>query len=477
MEHRDDLYVGGQWVPARGTELIAVIDPSTEECVATIRESSELDVDAAVEAAAAAVGPLGRMSADERAAMLDAVADALERRLDSIADAISREMGMPRHLTGSHQAEPAIRGFRNSAKGLAQVNFTEQVGHSTIRREPVGVVAAITPWNYPLMQIASKVGPALAAGCPVVLKPSEIAPLDAYLLAEAIDEVGLPAGTFNLVVGTGPHVGEMLVRHPKVDMVSLTGSTRAGQRVGQLAAGSIKRLALELGGKSPSVVLEDGDLDAAVAHSVHSVMVNSGQTCTALTRLLVPLDLLAEAEAAVVARMSSYQVGPATESSSDLGPLAYAAQVQRVEEHLERAVLDGARSIFSYDRDRLPDNGYYVPPTAFVATDPAIPLVQQEIFGPVIVVQPYLTLEEAIELANGTEYGLAAAVWSKDADHAMDVASRVRAGTVDINGAPFNSLAPFGGYKKSGHGRELGSFGILEFTELKSVQLPEGSIR
>ena len=473
MSHREDLFVGGRWTPAGGGDLIAVIDPSTEECIATVREACEADVDEAVAAAISARRELAALAPEERSGLLDRWADALERRTAELVSTISGEMGMPAHLTADYQVASAIAVLRTTAKALATIEFEQRVGHSLVRRGPVGVVAAITPWNYPLLQTTSKVGPALAAGCPVVLKPSEIAPLDAYLLAEAAQEAGLPPGSVNVVVGTGPHVGEALVRHPGVDMVSLTGSTRAGYRVGQLAAAGVKRVALELGGKSPAVLLPDADMDRAVADAVHSVMVNSGQTCTALTRLVVPLQLQAEVEELVAGRMSGYLVGPAADPTSDLGPLAYASQVQRVEEMLERAALDGSRQIWGYDREQLPGTGYFVAPAAYVVTDRDTSLAQDEIFGPVIIVQPYLDERDAVDLANCTKYGLAATVWSSDPEHALRIASQIDSGTIDINGAPFNPGAPFGGFKQSGHGRELGTYGIEEFTELKAIQLAD----
>ena len=355
------------------------------------------------------------------------------------------------------------------------MEFTETIGHSQIRWDPVGVVAAIVPWNYPLLQTMSKVAPALAAGCPIVLKPSEMAPLDALILADAVEAAGLPPGAFNMVLGTGPHIGECLVRDPRVAMVSLTGSTRAGRRVSQLAATTVKRVSLELGGKSPAVVLEDADYAAAVAHTVDSVMVNTGQTCTALTRLLVPFQHLTDVENLVVDAMSAYLVGPAADPTSDVGPVANEHQLLRVIGHLERAPLDGARPIWSYPRAALPESGYFVAPTAFTVTEPAIALAQQEIFGPVLTIIPYVDEEDAITIANGTDYGLAATVWSSDEEHALAVATRIDSGTIDLNGAPFNSLAPFGGHKQSGYGRELGAHGIMEFTETKAIQTTKGA--
>ncbi|WP_433260972.1 aldehyde dehydrogenase family protein [Actinosynnema sp. CS-041913] len=470
MDHRADTYIDGEWVESRGEDVIAVLDPSTGQCIATVRESGTDDIDAAVAAADRARPVLRAMPVADRAALLHRIADELERRADLLADTISREMGMPRKHCADYQVHTAVRTFRNSAQALSEVAFTWDVGHSTVRREPVGVVAAISPWNFPLLQTAAKIGPALAAGCPVVFKPSEITPLDALILAEAVAAAGAPPGAFNLVLGNGFTIGEYLVRHPGTAMVSLTGSTRAGRRVSQVAAATVKRVALELGGKSASLVLPDGDLEAAVAGCVRTVMVNSGQTCTALTRLLVPFHDMAGAERLVAEAMAGYRVGTADDPAADVGPLASATQQHRVTEHLERAPVDGARVIWAHPTADLPDAGFFVAPTAFVVTDPGIKLAQQEVFGPVLAVIPYTDEDHAVAIANGTEYGLAGAVWSADEERAVRVADRLEAGSIAVNGAPFNGMAPFGGYKQSGHGRELGAHGIMEFTEVKSIQ-------
>lgn len=475
MRHQSETFVGGRWRPATGHELITVVDPSTEQCLATVRESSEEDVDAAVAAALEGSAALRRLAPEERASILLRLADELEARSDALVEAITGEMGMPRRLCLDWQVRSGISTFRTTVEALREVTFEREVGHSTVFREPVGVVAAITPWNYPLLQTASKLAPAIAAGCSVVLKPSELAPLDALLLAEAVEAAAMPPGVVNLVMGTGPHTGEYLVRHPDVSMVSLTGSTRAGRRVAALAAAGVKRVSLELGGKSPSIVLDDGDLLAAVAHSVASVLTNTGQTCTALTRLLVPFQMMSVAEEMAEAAAARYKVGSAHDDASDIGPLANANQLQRVRDHLERAPLDGARTVWQYPQDLLPDQGFFVPPTVYTVTDHRIPVARQEVFGPVLTIVPYVDESDAVDIANSTQYGLAAAVWSVDLERAVGVARRVESGTVDVNGAPFNSLAPFGGRRQSGLGRELGVHGIEEFTELKAVQHQVGA--
>jgi acyl-CoA reductase-like NAD-dependent aldehyde dehydrogenase len=333
------------------------------------------------------------------------------------------------------------------------------------------VVGAITPWNYPLHQIAAKVAPALAVGCTVVLKPSEVAPLNAFILAEILDEVGLPAGVFNLVTGVGPVVGEAIASHPLVDMVSFTGSTRAGKRVMQLAAESVKRVALELGGKSPNVILEDADLDAAIPAGVAAAYMNSGQTCSALTRMIVPRSRLAEVEALAVKTAETYTTGDPFDASTRLGPLVSATQRERVRGYIHKGVDEGAKLLTGGPEspDGL-DTGFFVRPTVFSDVTTDMTIAQEEIFGPVLSIMPYDTEEEAIRIANDTVYGLAGGVWAGDKAHAESVARQVRAGQVEVNGGGFNAAAPFGGYKQSGIGRELGRFGLEEFLEVKSLQ-------
>ncbi|GAA4239796.1 aldehyde dehydrogenase family protein [Actinomadura meridiana] len=483
MDHRADTYIDGKWVENNGEDVIAVIDPSTGQCVATVRESATEDMDRAVEAANRARPVLREMPPEERAALLERVADEVEARLPELAELISSEMGMPVKHCANYQVRTAIGTFRNTANAIADVDFVAPLrgsapnGRSTVLREPVGVVAAMTPWNFPVLQTAAKIGPALAAGCPVVLKPSEVAPMDAFLLADAFDAAGAPPGSFNVLFGNGLHVGEYLARHPGVSMVSLTGSTRAGRRVAEVAAGSVKRVTLELGGKSAAVVLPDGDLAGAVERVVRTVLINTGQTCTALSRLLVPFQSLPEVEELVAAAMASYRVGPSVDPDADLGPLASWNQKHRVTEHVERALLDGARTIWSHPDAELPKDGFFFAPTAFAVSDPRIALAQQEVFGPVLAVIPYVEEDEALSIANGTPYGLAGAVWSEDEEHALRFAEGMEAGSIEINGAPFNGLAPFGGYKQSGYGRELGASGIIQFTELKAIQRHKAGTR
>jgi acyl-CoA reductase-like NAD-dependent aldehyde dehydrogenase len=363
--------------------------------------------------------------------------------------------------------------FASMADVAERTEWESRVGNSLVVREPVGVVGCITPWNYPLHQICAKVAPALAAGCCVVVKPSEVTPLNAFVLAEIVHDVGLPAGVFNLVPGLGPVVGEAMAAHPDIDMVSFTGSTRAGKRVSEVAASTVKRVALELGGKSPNVILDDADLMRAVPDGIGKCFLNSGQTCSALTRMLVPRERLPEVEAIAAATLEHFPVGDPLQPGSALGPLVSEAQRERVRGYIRRGVEEGARVVAGGEEppSGFSEAGYFVQPTVFSDVKPDMTIAQEEIFGPVLAIIPYDTEEEAVQIANDTVYGLAGGVWSSDPERAQAVARRLRTGQIEINGAAFNPLAPFGGYKQSGHGRELGTYGLEEFLETKSIQL------
>jgi betaine-aldehyde dehydrogenase len=355
---------------------------------------------------------------------------------------------------------------------LADFQFEEQIGHSLVVKEPVGVVGAITPWNYPLHQIALKVAPALAAGNTVVLKPSEVAPLNAFILAEVINDVGLPNGVFNLVTGVGPVVGEAIASHPDVDMISFTGSTRAGKRVSELAAQTIKRVALELGGKSPNIILEDADLAKAVPAGVGGAFLNSGQTCTALTRMIVPRSKLAEVEELATKTAETFTPGDPFEATTRLGPLVSKAQQDRVRGYIQKGIDEGAKLLTGgAEQPEGLEKGYFVRPTVFSDVRNDMTIAQEEIFGPVLSIIPVDSEEEAIAVANDTIYGLAGSVWAGDKDKAQAVARQIRTGMVDVNGGSFNPMAPFGGFKQSGRGREAGKYGLEEFLEIKSMQL------
>ncbi len=400
------------------------------------------------------------------------IADGLKARSEELARAIATEVGMPLKLSTIVQVGGPVAAWANYAKLAREFEYDQKVGNSVVTREPVGVVAAITPWNYPLNQITLKVAPALAAGCTVVLKPSEVAPINAFILADVIHEAGLPAGVFNLVTGLGPVVGEALARHPEVDMVSFTGSTRAGKRVSEVGAQTVKRIALELGGKSASIVLDDADFEKAVKGSVSNCYMNSGQTCAAWTRLLVPRARLDEARAIAKAAAESFTVGSAFGEGVKLGPLVSALQRDRVLGYIRKGVEEGCELVTGgAEPPQGVGGGYFVKPTVFVVADPKATLAQEEVFGPVLAIIPYDTEADAIRIANDSVYGLSGAVWAGSDERAMQVARRLRTGQVDLNGGRWNPQAPFGGYKQSGRGRENGVYGLEEFLEYKAMQL------
>ncbi len=472
MQARDQFYINGKWTAAKGSKFIDVINASTEEVMGRVPEGTPADVDAAVAAARAAFDGWAATPAAERAAFLQKIHEGLKARMEEIGRLIAGEVGMPLKLATMIQAGSPTATFGLYAKMLGSFAFEEKVGNSLVLREPVGVVAAITPWNYPLHQIAAKVAAALAAGCSVVLKPSEVAPLNAFVLAEIIHAAGLPAGVFNLITGYGPVVGEAMATHPDVDMVSFTGSTRAGKRVSELASATVKRVALELGGKSAALVLEDADLAAAVKGTVNACFLNSGQTCSAHTRLLVPEGKYAEAAQIAVELAQGFSVGDPLGGTAKLGPLVSELQRERVRGYIKKGIEGGAELLCGgADAPEGLPKGYYVKPTIFGRVKPDATIAQEEIFGPVLSIITYRDEDEAVRIANSTPYGLGGGVWSKDEEHAKRVAKRMRTGQVDINGGPFNLQAPFGGYKQSGNGRELGRFGLEEFLEYKSLQL------
>ncbi|WP_233863238.1 aldehyde dehydrogenase family protein [Paraburkholderia adhaesiva] len=472
MKHYEQLYIGGQWVAPAGKGTIDVIDSGTEAVMGRIPEGIEADAEAAVAAARAAFDAWASTPAAERGAYLQKIAQNLKARTDELAEIIAGEVGMPLKLARAIQVGSPVYNWSLYAKLASEFQYEERLGNSLVVREPVGVVAAITPWNYPLNQITLKVAAALAAGCTVVLKPSEVAPLNAFVLAEAIHEAGLPAGVFNLVTGFGPVVGELIARHPEVDMVSFTGSTRAGKRVSEVASATVKRVALELGGKSASVILDDADFPAAVKGTVSACFLNSGQTCVAHTRMIVPESRYEEARALAKEAAEGFTVGDPREEKVKLGPLASAVQQARVLEYIERGIADGAELVTG--GPGLPagvTKGFFVKPTVFGRVPRDAAIAQEEIFGPVLTILTAKDEDDAVAIANDSLYGLGGAVWAASDERAMRVARRIRTGQIDINGGTWNMVAPFGGYKQSGHGRENGKYGLEEYLVYKSMQL------
>ncbi len=469
---RDQLFVGGRWVPSTGKGSIEVIDSTSEEVIGTVPEGTVEDIDRAVSAARDAFPAWSATPVAERTALLTEVSETLGAQMEDLAALITHEVGMPLVLSQLVQVGLPMASFGAMAQVAADFTWEQTIGNSLVVREPIGVVGCITPWNYPLHQIAAKVAPALAAGCTVVLKPSEVAPLNAFVLAQIFEQVGLPPGVFNLVTGFGPVVGEAIAAHRGVDMVSFTGSTRAGRRVSELASATVKRVTLELGGKSANVILDDADLDQAVPDGVRKCYINSGQTCSALTRMLVPRGRLAEVEALAASAAESSTPGDPFEAETRIGPLVSAVQRDRVRNYIDKGIGEGATLVTGgSEAPEGLDTGFFVRPTVFSSVTRDMTIARDEIFGPVLAIIPYDSEEEAVDIANDTEYGLAGGVWSADPDRAQAVARRLRTGQVEINGGGFNPMAPFGGYKQSGNGREFGAFGLEEYLEVKSMQL------
>ncbi|MCC6847500.1 MAG: aldehyde dehydrogenase family protein [Deltaproteobacteria bacterium] len=465
-----DFYIDGQWVKPAVPKTLDVVSPATEEVIGRISLGGAADVDRAVAAARKAFETFSRTSREERVALLERILAAYQARLGEIAEAISLEMGAPMWLANAAQAPSGLAHLMQAIEILKGYGFVENKGTTRVLREPVGVCGFITPWNWPVNQIMCKVAPALAAGCTMVLKPSEIAPLNAILLAQALHEAGVPAGVFNLVNGDGPTVGVALSSHPGIDMVSFTGSTRAGVQVAKNAADTVKRVAQELGGKSANIILEDADLERSVKGGVRSCFMNSGQSCNAPTRMLVPRQRHAEAVAIAKAAAEATIAGDPNAEGTQIGPVASKAQFEKIQGLIAKGIAEGAELVAG--GPGRPDGlarGYFVRPTVFANVRNDMTIAREEIFGPVLSILPYDTEEEAIRIANDTVYGLSGYVASGDPEHALRVAARLRTGNVHLNGAGADFTAPFGGYKQSGNGREWGEYGFEEFLEVKAV--------
>jgi aldehyde dehydrogenase (NAD+) len=468
----DKLYIDGKWVEPIGKGTLEVVNSTTEEVMARIPDGTAADIDRAVAAAKAAFETWSTTSPAERLGYLQKIAEQLGARMDEIAAIIAAEVGMPLPLAKAIQAGLPAATSSSFVKLLAEFQFEEKIGNSLVVREPVGVVGCITPWNFPLHQVVLKVVPAIAAGCTVVLKPSEVAPLTAFLMAEIVEGAGLPAGVFNLVSGTGAVAGEALAAHPDVDMISFTGSTRAGRRVSELAAKTVKRVALELGGKSANIILDDADLAKAVKSGVSNCYFNSGQTCSALTRMLVPRSRYDEAVQLAKQAAEQFTVGDPSEGKAKLGPLVSEIQRERVVNYIRKGIEEGATLVTGGpERPEHLEKGFFVRPTVFADVNNGMAIAQEEIFGPVLSIIPYEDEDDAVRIANDTIFGLSGGVWSNSQERAVRVARRLRTGQVEINGGNFNPVAPFGGYKQSGNGREMGKYGLEEFLEVKSLQL------
>lgn len=470
MLEKLQFYIDGQWVDPAEPRTMDVVNPATEEVYGRISIGSAADVDMAVAAASRAFETFSETSREERIDLLQSILDVFVRRADEVAETIMDEMGAPWGLAKYAQAASGTQHIAAALEALKSYDFEEKIGSAMVVKEPIGVCGLITPWNWPMNQISVKVAPAIAAGCTMVLKPSEIAPFDALIFAEILDEAGVPAGVFNLINGDGPGVGTALSQHPDIAMVSFTGSTRAGVLVAQNAAPSVKRVAQELGGKSANIILDDADLEDAVTGGTKDMFENTGQSCDAPSRMLVPKDKMEEAAAIAAKVAASAAVGNPREKGTRIGPVVSELQWNKIQDLIQKGIDEGATlAAGGTGRPAGLDKGYYVKPTVFANVNNEMTIAREEIFGPVLSIIPYETEDEAIRIANDTPYGLSGYVSSGDIERARRVASRMRTGMVHINGADLEALAPFGGYKQSGNGREWGAHGIDEYLEVKSV--------
>ena len=470
MKDTTRFYIGGSWVDPLGTDRLAVIDPATEKKVAEVGAGSKEDIDRAVKAASEAFLSFSGTSREERLGILQRFIEIYPSRADDIAQALCMEMGAPIKFARDRHVPGPLRHFNTMMETLKTFQFEEARNSTLVVREPIGVCGLITPWNWPLVQIACKVAPAIAAGCTMVLKPSETSPLSAIIFAEILHEAGVPKGVFNLVNGLGAVAGEAISAHPDLAMVSFTGSTRAGIRVAKVAANTVKRVHQELGGKSANILLPDVDFAAAVESGIMTCFKNSGQSCNAPTRMLVPADRQDEVAEVAMRTTESLRVGRTDDPETQLGPVANAVQYERVQHYIRKGIEQGATLVTGGpDRPGGLNRGFFVRPTVFSDVTADMTIAREEIFGPVIVIQPYRDIEHAIEMANDSDYGLAAYVQSADLELARQVARRMRVGSVQLNYPPLDPTSPFGGYKQSGNGREYADYGLAEFTEVKSI--------
>lgn len=470
MKHSAEFYIDGRWVKPHGAVQCAVVNPATEEVVTSIVLGDSEDVDRAVLAARDAFAGFSETSIDDRLALLDRIIEVYGKRNDEIAKNITLEMGAPAPLAKHAQAATGLSHFVAARALLETFDFRETRGSTNIVKEPIGVCGFITPWNWPVNQIACKVAPALAAGCTMVLKPSEIAPLSAIIFAEILDEAGVPKGVFNLVNGDGPGVGQAIASHKDVDMVSFTGSTRGGVAVAKAAANTVKRVTQELGGKSPNIILDDADLEKTVRGGVMACMLNSGQSCNAPTRMLVPEALHDQAVGIAQATAAAVTVGAPDEKETTIGPVVSDIQWNKIQTLIQKGIDEGAQLVCGGPgRPEGLNKGFYVKPTVFSAVSNDMAIAREEVFGPVLAILPYKDEDEAVRIANDTVYGLSSYVSSSSPARAAKIASQLRTGMVHVNGAGLSYDAPFGGYKMSGNGREWGREGFEEFLEVKAI--------
>jgi len=464
-----EFYINGEWVDPMKSNPFNVVNPATEAVAGKINLGTKADVDKAVKAASEAFKSWSQTSKEERLHVLDRIIEEFEKRLPEMAEAITEEMGAPAWLSLGSQAALGVNHFKNTRAVLERFEFESDRGGSHISREPIGVCGLITPWNWPMNQICAKTSPALAVGCTVVLKPSEIAPFSAKIFADIIHAAGVPAGVFNLVHGEGPEVGQAIAEHPLVDMVSITGSTRAGVAVAQAAAPTVKRVHQELGGKSPNILLEDADIEAAVTGGINAVMTNSGQSCRAPTRMIVPNKLMDQVSKIAKEVVENWAPGDPKQDSR-MGPVISDQAWEKIQRLIKSGIDEGATLVTGGNgKPEGLEQGYFVKPTIFSHVNNDMEIAREEIFGPVLSIIGYDTEEEAVEIANDTDYGLGGYVQSKDLDRARSVASKIRAGYISINNAGMDISVPFGGYKQSGNGREYGDEAFGEFLEYKSL--------